>query len=205
MLSCPECVEKYVNYCVWYGWINQNSGLESEQEGDEVELLEDAKHIPGFPDDCAFPKDVECRTADTHIFSNETDDDVTCDKSTGLLCRNHPNMPRCADYEVRYLCCGRHYTVTCSTPTTATQQRQQQQEQHLKQQQKRPQLQQREQQQVQQREQQQVQHLKQQQKRPQLQQREQQQVQQRERLQVRSSAHNKKKRCTSNKTLFKGI
>ena len=40
--SCQECVDIYVNYCVYSGWINQNSCLGNDQDGDEVELLEDA-------------------------------------------------------------------------------------------------------------------------------------------------------------------
>eukprot|EP00057_Strongylocentrotus_purpuratus_P005734 XP_003731652.2 PREDICTED: mucin-5B [Strongylocentrotus purpuratus] len=55
-------------------------------------------------------------TVDTEEFSNETADASTCDVSTGLSCANRPGTPLCADYKVRYFCCSRRYTVTCSTP-----------------------------------------------------------------------------------------
>lgn len=110
--------------CVFSIWFNDDAGKVKSPFPplEEVELLEDAQHMPHFPRDCAVPRDIECRTVDTHEFSNETADAATCDVGSGLRCANRPNTPRCHDYEVRFLCC-RLVTVPCPTtvppePTT---------------------------------------------------------------------------------------
>ena len=115
-----ECVPKWYKYCIWSPWYDDELGIRDAQspvDGEE-ELLLNIKQVPTFPEDCADPRDIQCRTVDTHIFSNETSDDVMCDASLGLRCRNHPFLPSCHDYEVRFLCCGIRYTVTCETPST---------------------------------------------------------------------------------------
>ncbi|XP_071496125.1 uncharacterized protein [Diadema antillarum] len=114
--TTTECVEKWYYACIWSIWYNDEAGGQLASDADEeTESLADIQHIPGFPAFCVFPKDVECRTVDTHLFANETDDAATCDVNRGLFCKNSPNTPRCRDYEVRFLCCGQIHTVTCGT------------------------------------------------------------------------------------------
>ena len=114
----PVCVPEWFNYCIWTPWYDDEFGTvkSAYAPAQEVELLADAQHYPGFPDGCSRPRDIECMTVDTEEFSNETADASTCDVSTGLSCANRPGTPLCADYKVRYFCCSRRYTVTCSTP-----------------------------------------------------------------------------------------
>ena len=84
---------------------------------EEVELLADAQHYPGFPEDCSEPSGIRCRTVDTHELWNETADAASVDVNTGLRCINIPFTPLCLDYECSWRCCG-WVTVTCSTPST---------------------------------------------------------------------------------------
>lgn len=114
----PVCVPQWFNFCIWTPWYDDEFGKvkSAYAPAQEVELLADAQHFPGFPDGCSRPRDIECMTVDTEEFSNETADASTCDVSTGLSCANRPGTPLCADYKVRYFCCSRRYTVTCSTP-----------------------------------------------------------------------------------------
>ena len=72
---------------------------------DEYELLEDARRTSEFPENCQEPRGIECRTVDTHKFSNETADAAVCDVNTGLTCKPKGNFEVCLDYEVRYYCC----------------------------------------------------------------------------------------------------
>ncbi|XP_071503153.1 mucin-5B-like [Diadema antillarum] len=115
----PEC-EKCLRFCVWTPWCNDEApGRLASDALVEEELLSDVQHYPGFPAICIIRKDVECRTVDTHIFSNETDDAATCDPEIGLQCRNGPLRPPCRDYEIRFLCCGSTCPPKCwPKPTT---------------------------------------------------------------------------------------
>ncbi|XP_072175733.1 uncharacterized protein [Diadema setosum] len=119
--STTGCVTSWILVCVWSVWFDDDRGIQSQYAPqEEVELLADIKHLPDFPQECENPRDIECRTVDTHVFSNETSDGATCDIKTGLQCQNYPRMPKCNDYEVRFECCRKHYTVTCSTPEPPT-------------------------------------------------------------------------------------
>ena len=120
------CEEKPVRICTWSPWFDDelaDSGrrrfsrgiIFSREEDEEVELLEDARLHPDFPENCEVPSDIHCRTVDTHVFANQTGDDVTCEAETGLMCREQKRRQDCHDYEVRFLCCSEEYTVTCET------------------------------------------------------------------------------------------
>ena len=105
--------------CTWTVWFNLHIVPKTlEAPSDEFELLEDARHIPGFPGNCQEPSGIECRTVDTHQFSNETADAATCDLKTGLRCLNGPNRALCLDYEVRYRCCQFICPTTVPPETT---------------------------------------------------------------------------------------
>ncbi|XP_041485715.1 integumentary mucin C.1-like [Lytechinus variegatus] len=118
--TTTECVPGEQRTCVWTAWINDDSGqIQSESApAEEVELLEDARHFPGFPRVCDVFA-IQCRTVDTHVMWNETDDAVTVDVNTGLRCINILGRPICRDYECRWMCCSWH-TVTCTPPGTTT-------------------------------------------------------------------------------------
>ena len=92
-----------------------SSSRKKDKGYDELELLEDAKQDPNFPENCNVPTDIQCRTVDSHIFANQTGDDVTCEADTGLKCRDKNRRHKCQDYEVRYLCCVVEYIVVCET------------------------------------------------------------------------------------------
>ena len=127
------CEEKRVRICTWSPWFDDelaeqdSRGLgkrrfsrgilfsREEEEYEEVELLADARLHPKFPENCEVPSDIHCRTVDTHVFANQTGDDVTCEAETGLICREQKRRDDCHDYEVRFLCCSEEYTVTCET------------------------------------------------------------------------------------------
>ena len=104
--------------CTWTIWFDDDFGKVKSQNApaEEVELLADAQHFTDFPEGCSQPRDIQCRTVDTHELWNETADAATCDVNTGLRCVNIPGTPICADYEVTYLCCTLE-RVTCSTPS----------------------------------------------------------------------------------------
>ncbi|XP_071496096.1 mucin-5B-like [Diadema antillarum] len=121
----PDC-HKCLNFCVWTPWCNDEApGRLASDALVEEELLSDVQHHPGFPAFCIIRRDVECRTVDTHIYANETNDAATCDPDIGLQCRNGPLRPPCRDYEIRFLCCGTTCPPACwpklTTPETTTQ------------------------------------------------------------------------------------
>ncbi|XP_045021815.1 mucin-5AC isoform X3 [Bubalus bubalis] len=68
---------------------------------------------------CAEPKNVQCRAEsfpDTPL--QELGQDVICDKSVGLICRNKDQLPPiCYNYNIRFLCC--ELVDTCRTNTTS--------------------------------------------------------------------------------------
>ena len=105
-LDLTDC-HKCLNFCVWTPWCNDEApGRLASDALVEEELLSDVQHYPGFPAMCIIRRDVECRTVDTHMYANETNDAATCDPDIGLQCRNGPLRPPCRDYEIRFLCCG---------------------------------------------------------------------------------------------------
>ena len=136
-----ECVEKWVNVCVWSPWFDDEfpfASGSSSQSGDEssssdsqspvsnqnsvelfqeTELLENARQFPNFPENCVFPSDIECRTIETHTFYYQTGEDAICDVNTGFKCRDPLG---CRDHEIRFLCCKRVYYVTCDTSPAPT-------------------------------------------------------------------------------------
>ncbi|KAM9763720.1 mucin-5AC-like [Dama dama] len=74
---------------------------------------------------CAEPKNVQCRAErfpDTPL--QELGQDVICNKSVGLICRNEDQLPPiCYNYNVRFLCCElvdtcRTHTISPATPAT---------------------------------------------------------------------------------------
>uniref|UniRef100_A0A8C6CZG1 Mucin 5AC n=1 Tax=Moschus moschiferus TaxID=68415 RepID=A0A8C6CZG1_MOSMO len=68
---------------------------------------------------CAEPKNVQCRAErfpDTPL--QELGQDVTCNKSVGLICWNKDQLPPiCYNYNIRFLCC--ELVDACRTDTTA--------------------------------------------------------------------------------------
>ena len=116
------CGHDWVWKCNFTIWIDDdaNKPKSDDTPSEELELLEDAQHVPGFPDNCKEPRGIECRTVDTHEFSNETADAATCDMNSGLRCVNHPNSPLCRDYEVRYYCCVKICPTTVPPVQTTT-------------------------------------------------------------------------------------
>ncbi|XP_042157128.1 mucin-5AC-like, partial [Oncorhynchus tshawytscha] len=113
--TTPHCLTKTV--CEWSDWINKYYPSVGPEGGD-FETIENIRKS-GI-DICSQPKDVECRAKDNiHVPLAELGQNVECNPSVGLICRNKDQgiPPICYNYEIRVRCC----VDVCSneTPTTA--------------------------------------------------------------------------------------
>ena len=86
--------------------MNGNNPLNSNI-GD-IELFDDLHYKYPFCSGTELTA-IECRSAETHINSGQTGQNVTCDTRNGLYCYNEDQAigSSCMDYEIRVYCdCG---------------------------------------------------------------------------------------------------
>nr|CAI9704873.1 unnamed protein product [Rangifer tarandus platyrhynchus] len=113
MVTTVTCLQVLCNWTEWmdgsYPGPGRNSG-----DFDTIPNL----RAEGYKF-CAEPKNVQCRAErfpDTPL--QELGQDVICNKSVGLICRNEDQLPPiCYNYNIRFLCC--ELVDTCRTHTTS--------------------------------------------------------------------------------------
>uniref|UniRef100_A0A8K9XM76 WxxW domain-containing protein n=1 Tax=Oncorhynchus mykiss TaxID=8022 RepID=A0A8K9XM76_ONCMY len=91
--------------CEWSDWISKYYPSVGPEGGD-FETIENIRKS-GI-DICSSPKDVECRAKDNiHVPLAELGQNVECNPSVGLICRNKDQgiPPICYNYEIRVRCC----------------------------------------------------------------------------------------------------
>ncbi|MXQ90462.1 hypothetical protein E5288_WYG016035 [Bos mutus] len=102
--------------CNWTEWIDGSYPGSGRNSGD-FDTISNLR-AKGYKF-CAEPKDVQCRAEsfpDTPL--QELGQDVICNKSVGLICRNKDQLPPiCYNYNIRFLCC--ELVDTCRTNTTS--------------------------------------------------------------------------------------
>uniref|UniRef100_A0A4W2H2K7 Mucin 5AC, oligomeric mucus/gel-forming n=1 Tax=Bos indicus x Bos taurus TaxID=30522 RepID=A0A4W2H2K7_BOBOX len=87
--------------CHWSPWLDVSRPEQGMDSGD----FDTLENLPKGYKFCAEPKDVQCRAEsfpDTPL--QELGQDVICNKSVGLICRNKDQL-LCLNYQIRVLCC----------------------------------------------------------------------------------------------------
>ncbi|XP_061263440.1 mucin-5AC isoform X1 [Bos javanicus] len=112
----PSTVTCLQVLCNWTEWIDGSYPGSGRNSGD-FDTISNLR-AKGYKF-CAEPKDVQCRAEsfpDTPL--QELGQDVICNKSVGLICRNKDQLPPiCYNYNIRFLCC--ELVDTCRTNTTS--------------------------------------------------------------------------------------
>ncbi|XP_072826841.1 mucin-5AC [Vicugna pacos] len=111
-LSDNPCLREL---CTWTEWID-GSYPGSERNSGDFDTFQNLRS-KGYKF-CANPRNVECRA---ERFPNtplqDLGQDLICDKTVGLICRNEDQLPPiCYNYEIRILCC--EVVNVCTTNTS---------------------------------------------------------------------------------------
>nr|XP_031303835.1 mucin-5AC [Camelus dromedarius] len=101
--------------CTWTEWIDGSYPGSGRKSGD-FDTFQNLRS-KGYKF-CANPRNVQCRA---ERFPNtplqELGQDLICDKTVGLICRNEDQLPPiCYNYEIRILCC--EVVNVCTTNTS---------------------------------------------------------------------------------------
>nr|XP_033784141.1 mucin-5AC isoform X2 [Geotrypetes seraphini] len=104
--------------CKWSTWFDVDYPT-SGPDGGDIETYENI--IGAGKSICKKPQNIQCRAENFRYISiDEIGQIVTCDVSTGLVCRNRDQMGKsklCYNYEMRVLCCDDYSDCETTTPT----------------------------------------------------------------------------------------